>query len=108
MEGNSLLITLTKNLSDEVNRFRRINVKKLISMKDLLNKPINQAKFILNDISSLRELSENLINKDGNSNVEINIKNSDKKLVFRLKNKRKIDRKSINLIKNNNISSVIN
>ncbi len=108
MEGNSLLITLTKNLSDEVNRFKRINVKKLISMKDLLNKPINQAKFILNDISSLRELSENLINKDGNSNVEINIKNSDKKLVFRLKNKRKIDRKSINLIKNKHISSVIN
>ena len=41
-EGNSLILTVIKSLSDENNRFKRVNVKKIISLKDLINIPINQ------------------------------------------------------------------
>ena len=35
VEGNSLIITLTKNISNDENRFKRINVQKIASLKDL-------------------------------------------------------------------------
>ena len=107
-EGNSLIITLTKNIIENENRFKRINVKKIVGMKNLLNGPINNTKFKLKYVNNLKELSKNLPNKDGNSVVEIEINNQDEKLIFKLKNKRKIDRKSLNLIKNKDISAIIN
>ena len=107
VEGNSLLITLNKSLNDEMNRFRRINVKKIVSMKNLLNNPINQVKFDLKNVNNLEELSKKLINKDGNSDIELELIDLDKKLIFKLKNKRQIGRKSINLIKNKDISAII-
>ena len=64
IEGNSLIITLTKNINDEENRFKRINVKKIVGMKNLLNRPINHVKFNLKDVNKLEELSQKLINKD--------------------------------------------
>ena len=108
IEGNSLIITLTKNINDEENRFKRINVKKIVGMKNLLNSPINHVKFNLKDVNKLEELSQKLINKDGNSEIEIELNNQDKKLIFKLKNKRQTDRKSINLTKNMDISAIIN
>jgi len=108
VEGNSLLITLSKNLHDEENRFKRINVRKIIGMKNLLNSPINNVKFTLKNVKDLDEISKKLQSVDGKTSIEIEINDADKKLMFRLKNKRKIDRKSINLLKNNDISALIN
>jgi len=108
IEGNSLIITLTKNTGDEENRFKRINVKKIAGIKNLLNNPINLVKFNLKNVDNLKELSKKLVNNNGNSEVEIEVNNHDEKLVFKLKNKRQTDRKSINLIKNKDISAIIN
>ena len=77
-------------------------------MKNLLNTQINHVKFNLKDVNKLEELSQKLSNKDGNSEVEIELNNQDKKLIFKLKNKRQTDRKSINLLKNKDISAIIN
>ena len=108
VEGNSLLITLSKNLNDEDNRFKRINVKKVMDMKNLLNTPINQVRFNLKNLNKLEELSKKLLNKDGSSSIEIELNDLDNKLIFKLKKKRLINRKSINLIKNDDISAIIN
>ena len=45
-EGNSLILTLVKSISDTENRFKRINVNKIASLKDLLNKPIEEVTFL--------------------------------------------------------------
>ena len=108
IEGNSLFITLSKSLTDEENRFKRINVKKITSIKKLLDTPINTVKFNLKSANNIHELSTKLTNENGNSNVEIELINEDKKLMFKLKNKRQIDRKSLNTIKNKDISTIIN
>jgi DNA polymerase-3 subunit alpha len=42
IEGNSLIITLIKNITEDNNRFKRLNVKKIASLKDLFNKPISE------------------------------------------------------------------
>ena len=108
VEGNSLLITLSKNIQNEENRFRRINVRKITSIKKISNSPINTVKFNLMNVNKLDILSKMLENNAGNSNIELEIQDSGKKLKFKLKNKRKVDRKSINLIKNKDISALIN
>ncbi len=106
VEGNSLVITLIKNTTDENNRFKRINVKKIISLKDLFDKPISQIEFHINDVRKVDEIS-NLIKKDGNTSVTIKIHDGTKELVFKLKNRRLVDRKSLNFLKNQGISSTI-
>ena len=106
IEGNSVIITLVKNVSNDENRFKRINVKKIASLKDLLNKPISKIVFNINNINQINDISK-LIKKDGFTEVNFKIKDEDNNLVFKLKNKRLVDRKSINLLKNQDISTTI-
>ena len=56
-----MILTLAKSVSDENNRFKRVNVKKIISLKDLINVPIKNASFKLNSLKDLDELSKFLI-----------------------------------------------
>ena len=74
----------------------------------MLDSPINNLKFNLKDVNKLEELSKKLTHKDGSSSIQLEVHDLDKKLTFKLKNKRQIDRKSINLIKNKDISVFIN
>ena len=94
-EGNSLMITLIKNYSDELKTQKRINVKKIISLKEVINKTIYDITFKFKDISELKKLN-NLSEKGAETNIKIVVYNKDKILQFRLKNKRKIDNKLIN------------
>ncbi len=106
-DGNSLLITLVKNLSGEDNRFKRINVKKIISFNEVVNKSISEVVFKLNDINKI-DLLEGLSKENGNTDVKLVLNENGNKLTFKLKEKRKIDRKIINSLKNKEISAVIN
>ncbi len=105
-EGNSLLLTIAKNLADENNRFKRINVKKITSLKNLFNKPISNIEIFLNDSNSLEKI-EKILSKNGETQVKINIKDDKDKLIFNLKKKRFVDRKNLNLLKNQGISANI-
>ena len=106
VEGNSLIITLSKNISEGENRFKRINVKKISSLKDLFNKPVSEIEIKLNDPDQVKEIS-NILIKEGSTNVKIVINNLDNDLVFQLKNKRLVDRQSINILKNQGILTTI-
>ena len=53
IEGNSLILTLSKNVSDDENRFKRINVKKIASLKDIFNKDILRVEFCLKDTKKI-------------------------------------------------------
>ena len=106
VEGNSLIITLSKNIVHGENRFKRINVKKISSLKDLFNKPVSEIEIKLNDPDQVKEIS-NILIKEGSTNVKIVINNLDNDLVFQLKNKRLVDRQSINILKNQGILTTI-
>ncbi len=106
-EGNSLLITLTKNYSDEENRFKKINVKKITSLKEITNKPIYKVEFLIKDINELKQIN-NLSKIDGKTEIKLTLKDNDKKIFFKLKEKRKVDKEFINSIKNKGISTIIN
>ena len=102
IEGNSLMITLIKNYINDDRSQKRINVKKIISLNNLINKQIKNIVFKFNNVDDLKRL-KNLSTKDGETVVQILLNQSDKILKFRLKDKRKINNQllnSLNLIEN--------
>jgi len=107
VEGNSLILTLSKNLSDEDNKFKRINVKKVASLNDLVNKPINEVKIYLKNIDQLKKIG-NIFETNGKTDVNIFIKNNNQNLSFKLKTMKNIERKSLETLKNKGISLIIN
>ena len=107
IEGNSLILTLVKSISSDENRFKRVNVQKIASLKDLFNSPINEVSFDVKTDEEVNEISK-LLNEDGKTIVNISLTENDKKLEFRLKNPKNLDRKSLNLLRKRDISITIN
>ncbi len=106
-EGNSLILTLFKNISNDENRLTRINVQKIASLKDLFNSPINEVSFELNSKEQIEKIST-ILKDEGKTIVNINLVTEDNILKFRLKNTRKLDRKALNLLRNQEIQAIIN
>ncbi len=106
-EGSSLILTLFKNVSNDQNRLTRINVQKIASLKDLFNSPINEISFDLKSKEQIEKISK-VLKENGKTIVNINLVSEDNILKFKLKNARKLDRKSINLLRNQEIQAIIN
>ena len=106
IEGNSLILTLVKSISNDENRFKRVNVQKIGSLKDLFNSPIKEVFFELKSDDEVNEISK-ILDKDGKTVININLINDDKTLTFKLRNNRNLDRKSLNLLRKRDISSTI-
>ncbi len=105
-EGHSLLITVNKNVSDENNRFKKYNVRKISPLQNLINKPIENILISVHTEENLKEIDK-ILHKQGNTNVKIKLISETKELVFNLKNKRHIDRNHIKLLRNQGISTNI-
>jgi DNA polymerase III subunit alpha len=106
IEGNSMIITLIKSISNDENRFKRVNVQKIASLKDLFNKPVSEITFNIKKVEDIDQIS-NLVKKEGSTEVKINIIDQNNNISFKLKNKRFIDRKSINILRNKDILPII-
>ena len=105
-EGSSLLLTLVKSISNDENRFKRVNVQKIGSLIDLFNSPIKEVYFDLISDKNLEIISK-VLTEDGKTEVKFNMNVKDKSLKFKLKKTRNLDRKSLNLLRKREISSTI-
>ena len=94
------MLTLIKNFTDEGKTQKKINVKKIVSLKDVINKPIDQLKLSIKNLSELVILSK-LQSQDGKTSMFFEIFDGNNKLSFELKDKRKIDYKLLNTLKIN-------
>ena len=81
-------------------------MQKIASLKDLYNKPVSEISFNLKSNKDI-DLISDLTKEKGTTSVTINITDNDNDLTYKLKNKRKIDRKSINMLRNKDISTII-
>ena len=97
VEGNSVMLTLMKNYIDENKSQKRINAKKIVSLKELINKPLSNITFKFKEINDLNKL-ENLSTKDGDTEVKILIDKDTKIFKFELKDKRKINNQLLNTL----------
>ncbi len=105
-EGNSLILTLIKNISNDDNRFKRVNVQKVASLKDLFNSPISEASFDVKSNTQIEEISK-ILKNEGKTKININLITKDKNLKFKLKKPRNLDRKSLNLLRKREIFTSI-
>ena len=105
-DGSSLFLRVSKSVSEEENRFRRINIQKIISLKELFDSPLKKVTFDLKSLNELKEISK-FLNDNGDTLINIQVHNKDQNLKFELKNKRNIDRKTLNLLRNKEISAII-
>ena len=98
-----IILTLSKSISNDENRFKRLNVQKITSLKDLFNCSIKEITLNLSSKSQLEEI-RNFFDEKGETIVNINISNNSGNTTFKLKNLRNVDRKSINILRNKEIS----
>jgi len=90
IEGKSFLLTVIKDKENQENRFRRINVRKVMSLEEIAKKSYTNVEIEIHNASDLKKLYE-VIKEKGNSKIKISIKNENKNYLFELKDKRKFD-----------------
>ena len=89
-EGSSVLITLLKNKEHSENRFRRINVRNMVNLKELNVLSLPNITFKIKKKDDLAKINP-FINEKGSTSVKIKVKDYDKIAVFELQNKRKVN-----------------
>ena len=102
-EGSSLILTLTKTISTDEDKTKRINVRKIASLKDLFNSSIKEITLNIKSKEQLNEIKK-LLDEKGETIVHINYSSDIEKHNFKLKTPRNIDRKSINILRIKEIS----
>jgi len=102
-EGGSLILTLTRTISQDEDKTKRINVRKIAPLKDLLNSSIKEITLNIKSKEQLNEIQK-FLDEKGETIVHINFSNDNETHNFKLKNPRNIDRKSINILRNKEIS----
>ena len=90
IEGKSFLLTLIKDKANQENRFRRINVRKVVSLEDATKLNYNHVHIEIDKVDNLEKLYETIREK-GHSKINILINGNDKNYLFQLKDKRKFD-----------------
>ncbi|SMF74646.1 DNA polymerase III subunit alpha [Candidatus Pelagibacter sp. HIMB1321] len=101
-EGSSLILTLTKTISSDEDKTKRINVRKIASLKELFNSPIKEITINLSSKSQLKEL-QNFLDEKGDTLINIHISENEKNSVYKLKTSRNFDRKIVNILRNKEI-----
>ena len=102
-DGSSLIITLAKSVADDQNKTKRVNVRKIASLKDLFISSIKEITLNIKSTNELKEINE-FLDENGETIVNINISNNNDVFNFKLKNPRNVNRKSINLLRNKAIN----
>ena len=105
-EVNSLIINLVKKITEDENRFKRINVQKISELKEVFNSPINEVFFEVRSKDQVQVISK-ILKENGKTLVNINLITEDNILQFKLKNSKNLNRKSLNLLRKQQIQATI-
>ena len=84
-----------KNYTDESKTQKKINVKKIISLKQVLNKNFDELKFKINNIEDLIKLKK-LSKEGGKTKIKFQIEDKENNYTFVLNDRRNIDNNLIN------------
>ncbi len=96
-EGESFILTLFKDLN---NKQRRINVKKIISLDEMINYNYKRVSIEVDEKLNFNEF-KNLLDEKGETEIKIILRQKNKKITFILEKPRKFDLKLFNKVKNN-------
>ena len=88
-EAESFVLTVQKD-KDHENSPRRINVKKILSLDEVLNKPYSKVTIELSENYKITELKE-ILSKHGETEISLIIKTKNKKAHYSFQKNRKFD-----------------
>ena len=94
VEGKSFLLTVIKDKENQENRFRRINVRKIVNLQTIIKQSYTNVEIEIHNSDDLEKLYE-AIKQKGDSKIKISIKNENKNYLFELKEKRKFDHQTL-------------
>jgi len=97
-ESESFVLTLQKDKFIKELSQRRVNVRKILSLDDIINKPYSKVTIELNENYDINELKKLLKNK-GQTEINLIIHNKNKKVYYNLQNSRKFDFNHLKAIK---------
>ena len=97
-ESNSFILTLQKEKANSDSNTRRINVRKIVDLNDLVNKTYEQVSIEIGSVDNLPEI-KNLLNKPGSTEIKIIVANDEDKYSFKLDKNRQFDFNSFGLLK---------
>jgi len=98
-ESNSFVLTLQKEKNNRENSQKRINIRKIVDLSDLVNKTYESVSIELNDKRMLKELNE-LLKSAGETKINVVLRENSKNYLFELEKNRKFDFSLFSLIKN--------
>ena len=97
-ESESFVLTLQKDkLTNDLSQ-RRINVRKIISLEDTINKPYSKVTIELKDNFNIEEVKK-LLQNEGHTEINLIINNENNKIHYNLQNLRKFDFNQLKIMK---------
>ena len=97
-ESSSFILTLHKDKATNENNLMRVNIRKIVDLSDLVNKTYENISIELNNSENLDELNE-LLKKNGETKVNVILRDKNKNYFFELEKTRKFDFNLFSLIK---------
>ena len=97
-ESESFVLTLQKDKLLNESSKKRINVKKIVSLEEMINKPFSKVIIELKENFNLSEIKD-ILSMKGNTEINLIIKKNQKKAYYSLQSLRKFDLKHLKALK---------
>ena len=97
-ESESFVLTLQKDrITGDITK-KRINVRKILSLDEVINKPYSKVTIQLKDNYNLSEISE-LLSDTGETEINLIINDNNEQVYYSLQNNRKFDLEHLKALK---------
>ena len=100
-------MTVIKDKENQENRFRRINVRKIVSLEEVTKSSYSSVEIQVRNAADLDKLYE-VIKDKGDSKIKISIEDNNKNYLFELKYKRRFDHETLKYLNNEHYIKKIN
>ena len=97
-ESESFVLTLQKDKTSEGTERRRVNVKKILSLDELINEPYSKVTIELKDNFEANDI-RNILSSKGNTAINLIINKKNQKVCYSLQNNRKFNLNHYNVLK---------
>jgi DNA polymerase-3 subunit alpha len=97
-ESESFVLTLQKDKSILDVSKRRINLRKIVSLDDIINKPYSKVTIELKENYNIEEIKK-LLTKEGQTEINLIINNDNQRIHYNLQNARKFDFNQLKALK---------
>ena len=100
-ESETFVLTLQKDMINNETNKKRINIRKILNLDDLLNKPYAKVTIELKKDFNLIEI-KNIFSNSGDTEINLIFKDKNKRVCYSLEEKRKFDLSHLKALKAKN------